>query len=233
MGLQTDGGVLLAVGTSLANHADCCCGDCCSFTLCGSETPSIFECGTLPEGLEVGDIVEIDGDCYTYNGSVACEGSDPTPAYGDVFETCDQCIGIPNCASGWCSENIPSTIYVEISGLAYDGSGLSCEECADRNTTYAVPFNTCVGNIMSFYLELTEGCTGVGATRIEVRLTCNSPYTSIGIAVAVTEGSNGGFKLTHTIDGSVSATYDFTTPVVLTHYNGGNCGTSGTATVSL
>lgn len=234
MGLQLDGGVLLAVGTSLANHADCCCGDCCSFTLCGSETPSVFACGTLPEGLTAGDIVEIDGDCYTYNGSVACAGSDPTPTYGDVFETCDQCIGIPTCISGWCSENIPSAVFVDIAGLAYDGSGLDCEDCAVRNASYEVPFNTCVGSIMSFYLELPEeACSGDTPPRIEVRLYCNSPYTEIGIQVAITEGVSGGFNLTHTISGSTSASHDFTTPVVCSHHLGGNCGASGTATVSL
>lgn len=141
MGLQTEGGVLLAVGTSLANHSDCCCGDtCCQFTPCAGGDSITTLCGTRPAGLEVGDIVEVDGECYEYDGEVTCAGGESTPDYGAIFDTCEDCdaADCPDCDG----KRLPFYITLTITAVKGGTAVCSCDDtdCAPLSGGYTLSY---------------------------------------------------------------------------------------------
>lgn len=92
MGLQLFGGELLAVGSELANHSDCCCeGGCCQFTPCVDGDILLGLCPTAPDGLEIGEVLKIGDVCYTYDGIVNCVGGESTQSLGQKYSSCEVC----------------------------------------------------------------------------------------------------------------------------------------------
>lgn len=137
---------LLAVDTSLVSDDGtdpCCCPECCSFTKCSDSSTLAVLCDGIPDTLAVGEIVKINGDCYTYDGPTACAGTESQAYYSEsTYEdcgSCDDCPGddpeitdiyiseIQNCY--WCFSAAVTNTYPIVHWWWYlDGSLVSEEE---------------------------------------------------------------------------------------------------------
>lgn len=119
MTLRTVGGVLLAVGSELANSADCCCDDlCCKFVPCDGTSPDddvLYLCDDLITEfttLVVDEVYRIDGVCMKYLGTAACVGGETNPtSINEHYEFCNECLTGSCCCGADLSEvtvTIPS-----------------------------------------------------------------------------------------------------------------------------
>jgi hypothetical protein len=240
MGLQLLDGTLLAVGTELANSADCCCGGCAQFTPCDGGASILVLDSNLPAGLDIGEVVKISGECHTYDGPADCVGGESEASYGgDIYASCSECLLLCD-ASTFCANFSGSpSLTVVFAGLSYTGSGFYCAECGNFNGSYVVPYNTCSGTTNQqaawTYNNIPNSCGSIGtAPRINVTISCNSPYTHHGINVNMDVGQpTSSSWQNYSGSTTVAVGTDFSAGISMSFGVGGLCGNSGTATIYL
>ena len=94
MPLKRRGNSLLRVGSKLATSDDCCCDEptqCCQFTPCDGGDSVLFLCDGGSPLPNVGDVREVNGVCYTYDGIASCVGDEDAASLGGTYDTCLDC----------------------------------------------------------------------------------------------------------------------------------------------
>lgn len=141
------------------------CG-CCEFTPCpgqGIEEAHIVRCIGLPVDLEIGEVVDIGGVCYTYEGNVTCEGGEEEEAFGSEYATCEECLDCFDCTTA------PDVIFATV-GITAGGIGpCSCDntDCAALSGTHTL---TRVGTSCIWRSACIATCSKTGLS-----LPCTNP----------------------------------------------------------
>jgi hypothetical protein len=192
--LYTYEGGLLTEGGALAASEDCCCYKCCEFLPCDEEAePVYYRCDTVPEEIEIGDVIKIGDECYEYNGEVDCVGDEAEGSFGgDIFEDCDECqcicVELVNCDD---PEDIVyykrcppletlkdvvligSTCYEILGEVDCEGAEslldsslnyFNCETCDTRCNCPGVGGATLGDRLTVSFSGLTGACTGFSST---------------------------------------------------------------------
>ena len=144
MGLQVIDSTLVAVGSELANHADCCCEECGFFDACNHAITYEVAEADLPGGIMVGDVYIIDGECAEYTGMAACSGG-ATKTVGEEIDSCDDCDNCLDCDSVELPYEVTVVIPTGVPSRTGSFPNCNCQNCSDIAGTHTLPRNSTSG----------------------------------------------------------------------------------------